>query len=120
MTRTEIPDSQAKTLGMLCHVTAFAGHIIPLGNIIGPLIVWLLKKDEYPFVNDQGRESLNFQISMCIYTVVAVLVAIVTCGLGTILVGAVYVFSAVMIIIAAVKASEGTYYRYPLSIPFIS
>ena len=55
---------------MLCHLSSLAGSVIPFGNIVGPLVVWLIKKDEYAFVDDQGKESLNFQISITIYTVV--------------------------------------------------
>jgi len=108
------------TLGMLCHLTAFAGHIIPLGNVIGPLIVWLMKKDDYPYVDDQGKESLIVQSAVLVYIIMSDVFAFITCGLGAIVTLAVGIFSTVMIIIAAIKASEGEYYRYPLSIPFIS
>src|SRR3954467_5501803 len=52
----------AKMWGMLAHLSSLAGLVIPFGNFIGPLVVWLMKKDQQPFVNDQGKESLNFQI----------------------------------------------------------
>ena len=52
-----------KTWGMLCHISTFCGMIIPFGNILAPLIIWLIKKEELPFVSDQGKEVLNFQIS---------------------------------------------------------
>ena len=61
-------EQQAKQWGMLCHLSALSVFIgIPFGNILGPLIVWLLKREEDPFIDEQGRESLNFQISMSIY-----------------------------------------------------
>ena len=63
---------------MLCHLTALLGIIgIPFGNIVGPLIIWLLKKNVYPFVNEQGKESLNFQISMTIYALAAALLILI-------------------------------------------
>jgi uncharacterized Tic20 family protein len=111
---------EARTLGLLCHVTAFAGHIFPFGNIVGPLVVWLMKREEYPFVDEQGKESLNFQISITIYMGLAILFAIVTCGIGAILCAGIGIFSTIMIILAAIKASEGKTFRYPLSIPFLS
>src|SRR5690242_19907337 len=64
-------DSSDRTMGMLCHLLAFSGHFIPFGHIIGPLVLWLIKKDDSPFVDDQGKESLNFQITMTIAGVVA-------------------------------------------------
>ena len=104
---------------MLCHLLALAGYIgIPLGNIIGPLVMWLIKKDQYPFVNDQGKESLNFQISLTIYGVVSALLMMV--GIGFVLLAALWVFGLVMVILAAIKANEGVAYRYPLTIRFIT
>ncbi|OGB65487.1 MAG: orotate phosphoribosyltransferase [Caldithrix sp. RBG_13_44_9] len=107
----------AKTFGMLCHLIAFAGFIIPLGNIIGPLVIWLLKKDEFEFVDDQGKESLNFQISVIIYAIISAILIIVI--LGIFLLIALGIFAIVMMIIGAVRANEGIRYRYPLSIRFI-
>ena len=102
---------------MLCHLTALAGFIIPFGNIIGPLVIWMVKKDEFPLVDDQGKESLNFQISMTIYYIVSAILIIVLIGI-LMLIG-LAVFSLIMIIIAMVKANDGVAYRYPLCIRFI-
>ena len=55
-----------------CHLAALAGYVVPMvGNIVGPLVVWLMKKEEYPLVDDQGKESINFQISILIYVAVS-------------------------------------------------
>jgi uncharacterized protein len=102
---------------MLCHLSALAGFIIPFGNIIGPLVIWLIKKDEFALVNDQGKESLNFQISMTIYYVISAILIIVLIGI-LLLIG-LALFSLIMIIIAMVKANEGVAYRYPMCIRFI-
>ena len=107
----------AKTFGMLCHLIAFAGFVIPLGNIIGPLVIWLIKKDEFEFVDDQGKESLNFQISVVIYAIISAILIIVL--LGIFLLIALGIFAIVMMIIAAIRANEGVRYRYPLNIRFI-
>ncbi len=110
-------DKQSRTTGLFCHLGAFAGYLIPLGNIIAPLIIWLVKKEEMPFVEDQGKESLNFQISMTIYFICSALLYIVV--IGIVLMFSLVVFNIVMVIIAAVKANKGEKYRYPLTIRFI-
>ena len=105
----------AKTWGMLCHLIALAGFIMPvIGNIVGPLVIWLIKKDEFPFVDDQGKESLNFQISITIYGIIASILMVVL--IGFLLIFAVLIFDLVMIIMATVKANSGEKYRYPLTI----
>jgi hypothetical protein len=106
-----------KMWGMLCHLSALAGFAIPFGNIVGPLVVWLIKKDQMPFVDDQGKESLNFQISVTIYLLVSFVLIFVVIGIFLLI--AVGIFSLVMIIIAALKANAGEAYQYPLCIRFI-
>jgi uncharacterized Tic20 family protein len=66
------PRPDEKTWAMWCHLTAFAALLgIPFGSIIGPMIAWQIKKDESAFVDEQGKESVNFQISILLYTVAA-------------------------------------------------
>jgi len=113
----------ARTMAMLAHLSALAGYFIPLGNVIGPLIVWLIKKDEMPFVDDQGKEALNFQITVTIALLLCVIVGVATCGVGFVLTGplmiAIGIVALVFTIIAAVKANEGVAYRYPMNYKFI-
>ena len=110
---------EERTFAMLCHLSALAMFIgVPFGNIVGPLIVWLLKKDQYPLVDAQGREALNFQISMTIYMVISGLLIVVVIGL--ILIPALLIAELVLIIRAAVQVSDGISYRYPLTIRFLS
>lgn len=106
-------DKDAKMWGMLCHLTAIAGIIIPFGNVIGPLVVWLIKKEEIPFVDEQGKESLNFQILVSIALLVCVALTFVC--IGAILMPIVGIVALVFVIIAAVKANNGEHYRYPLN-----
>jgi uncharacterized Tic20 family protein len=109
--------SEDKTMGMLCHLLAFAGYVFPVGNIIGPLIIWLIKKDQSPFVDDQGRESLNFQITVMIAVLICIPLAFVCVGIPLlILIG---IAEVILIIIASVNAASGTWYRYPMTIRFI-
>lgn len=113
----KMEESQERTWGMVCHLSALAGFIIPFGNIIGPLIVWLIKKDESPFVDDQGKESLNFQISITIYCIVAAILILIIIGIF-LLIG-LGILALVLIIMAAVKANSGEKFRYPLTIRLI-
>jgi hypothetical protein len=112
------PLRQDRTLDATCHFLAFAGLIgIPFGNIIGPLILWAIKKDELPSVNEHGKESVNFQLSMTIYTIIAGLSILIL--IGFVLLPAIIVLNIVLVIIAGVKAANGEFYRYPLTIRFI-
>jgi uncharacterized Tic20 family protein len=103
---------------MFCHLSTFVGFLIPLGNIIGPLVIWSIKKEELPLVDDQGKEAMNFQISMTIYYIGAIILTIVVIGIP-ILIGLV-LFDIIVTIVAMVKAGEGVAYRYPLCIRFIT
>jgi len=111
-------DKQARIWGMLCHLTALIGMIgIPLGNVLGPLIIWLVKKNTYPFVNAQGRESLNFQLSMTIYAIAAALLIYIKIGMPLLLLVAGINF--ILVIIASIRAFNGETYTYPLAIRLI-
>ncbi len=111
-------DQQARTWAMLCHLSALAGLTgIPFGNILGPLIVWLIKKDHFSLVDIQGRESLNFQISMTIYTILAVFLCFVL--LGFVLLPALIIANIVLVVMASLKTNSGEAYHYPLTIRLI-
>jgi uncharacterized Tic20 family protein len=112
------PLRQDRTLDSICHFLSFAGLTgIPFANIIGPLILWVLKRDEFPSVNEHGKESINFQISMTIYTIIAGLSILVVVGI--VLLPAVIIANFVLVVIAGIKAANGEFYRYPLTIRFI-
>lgn len=112
-----VVNREQNTWAMLCHLSAIVGFVIPLGNILGPLVVWLIKKDEFPLVNDQGKESINFQISMTIYLIISAILILLL--IGIVLLVALAIFDLIVIIIAMIKANEGVAYRYPLCIRFI-
>lgn len=104
--------------GMLCHLLALSGFIgIPLGFVLGPLVAWLIKKDQYPFVNDQGKESINFQISMLIYGIISGVLIFVVIGIPLLI--AVAVVDIIYVIVASIAANDGRAYRYPLTIRFL-
>jgi uncharacterized Tic20 family protein len=122
-------DQSARNWAMGCHLAALTLYVgIPFGNLLGPLLVWLFKKDEYALVDEQGKESLNFQISLLVYSIVAIIAAI-ACAVTVIMIpvaillgillAVLFVVNLVMIIVAAVKTSNGERFTYPLSIKFI-
>jgi uncharacterized Tic20 family protein len=110
-------DKEAKMWAMFCHLSALVGFIIPFGNIIGPLIIWILKKEEYELVNLNGKEALNFQISITIYIIASILLIFVVIGIPILI--ALAFFELFAIVIAAIKANEGVVFRYPLTIRFL-
>jgi uncharacterized Tic20 family protein len=104
--------------GMLCHLTALVGFIgVPFGNIIGPLVVWLLKKNEDSWADEQGKESLNFQISITIYALASAILIFVF--IGIFLVIGLAIADLIFVIIASIKTSNNEPFRYPLTIRFI-
>jgi uncharacterized Tic20 family protein len=110
--------SDVRTWCVLCHASALLGLFFHfLGHLGGPLIVWLIKRADSPEIDAHGKESLNFQISMVIYDAIALLLVIVFIGIP-ILIG-LWILNTVLVIIAAVKASEGKFYRYPITIRLI-
>ena len=113
----KMDEKMEKQWGMLVHLVALSGIIIPLGNVIGPLIIWLIKKEESEFVDDQGKEALNFNISVVIYALVSGILTVIV--IGFLLMVAVGIFALIFIILASVKASNGEKYRYPLTIRII-
>jgi uncharacterized Tic20 family protein len=107
----------ARHRAMWCHVSALAGYLIPLAGLIAPLVIWLLNRDRAPFIDDQGKEAVNFRISMYLYYLAAFLLIVVLLGVPLLLFLA--LFDLVVVIIAAVRASDGDWYRYPLRIRWI-
>jgi len=110
----------ARMWAMFCHLAGLAAFvpILPaFGCIIGPLVIWLIKKEEFPFVDSHGKEALNFQISMFIYGLVAGLLCFAC--VGFVLLPIVIVVDVVLLIVAAIKANDGYRYRYPLTIRFV-
>jgi uncharacterized protein len=111
--------SDAKNWAVICHLSALLGVPLPLvGHVVGPLVVWMLKKDDHPFIDDQGKEAVNFQISMAIYMLVAGLMICIVIGIA--LLPILWVTNLVFVIIAAVAASRGEAYRYPMTIRLIN
>ncbi len=103
---------------MFCHLSGFFGYAFPfLGNILGPLVMWLLKREEWPLVDNQGKEALNFQISWTIYGFAACLFSVILIGIPFLL--ALFVSHVILMIVATIKASEGQHFRYPMTMRII-
>lgn len=114
-----ITDPDEKMWGMLTHLLAFAAFIgIPLGNVIGPLVIYLIKKDEYEFVAEQGKEVLNFQITWSIIFIISGLMIFI--GIGFFLLIGFGIAWLVLVILGSVAANRGESYKYPLSINFLN
>jgi uncharacterized protein len=127
-------DQQIRTWSMLCHLAAFASLLIPFGNILGPLVVWQIKKNELPEINPHGKESVNFQLTILMATIIISIFlfgslgygvfiqspfTMITSGIGlALLLALVKLVSLVLVIVAAVKANNGEQFNYP-SIKFI-
>jgi uncharacterized Tic20 family protein len=111
-------DPEALKWGMICHLSALIGLLgIPFGQVVGPLIVWYFRKKAYPFVDDQGKEAMNFQISMTIYGLAAGMLTVIL--VGWMLIGVLVLFNLAQIVIAALKVKKGEAYRYPFSLRLI-
>ncbi|MBS0395102.1 MAG: DUF4870 domain-containing protein [Proteobacteria bacterium] len=109
--QTGAPGREERQWAMLCHLSAMLMYCTAVGGFIAPLIIWLLKRDEMPFVADQGRETLNFQITTLIALMISGLLMLVL--IGFVLFFAVLACHFVLTIVATVKSSEGVPYRYP-------
>jgi uncharacterized Tic20 family protein len=112
------PNKDAKMWAMFCHLAGLATFLaIPFAGLIAPLIIWQIKKDEHPFINANGKEAVNFQISIHIYFAVSAI--LIFAVIGFFLLPAVIIVNLVFLIIAGVKANNGESYQYPLCIRFI-
>ncbi len=109
---------EEKTWGMLAHLTSLSGLIIPFGSLLGPLVVWLVKKDTMPFVADQGKEALNFNITVAIAAIVSGILTLVL--IGFLLLAVVAVGWLVLTILATIEANKGVAYRYPFTLRLIN
>lgn len=118
-------NKDARMWAMFCHLAGLVGllPILPvIGSVVAPLIVWQIKKDEFPFVDEQGKEAINFQISMFIYSLAGSIACAITCvgiALIPVVLIVVGVCDIIFLVIATIKANNGEHYRYPLSMRLI-
>jgi uncharacterized Tic20 family protein len=105
------PTSDERTFAILSHVLSL------VVGILGPLIIWLIKKDESQYVNECAKESLNFQITVYIGLIIGGITAAIL--IGIIILAVIGVADVVFVIIAAIKTSENKIYRYPFNLRLI-
>jgi uncharacterized protein len=117
-----VPDhyagSNERTWSVVVHLAALSALIIPLGHLLGPLVIWLIKRADMPMVDRHGKEALNFQITVTLASFVCGLLFVV--GLGVILLFVLLAADAILVIMAAVKTSRGEAFRYPFTLRLIS
>jgi uncharacterized protein len=114
MARAAAVDEPARTTAVAAHLSTFAGLVVPFGSVIGPLAVWLTRRDRDPFIDQAGREARNFGITIAIYGAVLLVAALMLVGIPLLIVGVV-----AWVVLAAVKASQGQAYRYPLTLRLV-
>ena len=111
--------SEVRTWSVLCHASALLGLFFHFfGHLLGPLLVWLIKRGDAPEIDANGKESLNFQLSMLIYDIIAGILCLVVIGIPILI--ALWILNTVFVIIASIRTSEGKFYRYPFTIRFLS
>ena len=116
------PDKDERQMAMFAHMSAIAASLVTgfaLG-FIGPLVIWIIKKDESEFVADQAKEALNFQLTLLIVVVLCWVGAIASCGILFFLPGLPFVLQLIFGIIGGMKANEGEWYRYPFNIRMVT
>jgi len=104
-------------MSVLCHLLGLTCFVLPIGNIFGPLILWLIKRVDSPYVDAVGKEAINFNISWTIYMILAGLLCLVLIGL--VLLPIVMIAWLILVIRGALAASDGRFYRYPLTLRFL-
>lgn len=102
---------------MVCHLSALIGYIIPFGNIIAPLVIWLVKRNQSEYINQQGKEAVNFQITISLLAILCLLLYIIIIGL--ILWPLIALANLILIIMAAIATYKGENYKYPFSLRLI-
>ncbi len=116
-------NNDARTYGSMCHVIALSGLLIPFGDLLGPLLVWLLRRGAMPFVDHHGKESLNFQLTislawlLCLPALLSGIDGLVLAGAITLVL--VTVLDVMFVIIASLQSAKGEWYRYPVRLPLL-
>jgi uncharacterized protein len=110
-------DQEVRNTAVAAHLSTFAGLVVPFGSVIGPLAVWLTRRDRDPFIDQAGREALNFGITIAVYGAVVLVAALMLVGIPLLIAGV--IAWVVLASLAAVRASQGQAYRYPLTMRFV-
>lgn len=112
-----MPGREECNWAVACHLSALAGFVLPLGSVLGPLVVWLLGRERSPYVDMQGKEALNFQLTMLVAYLIAAALVFIVIGIPLLVILA--TLDLVLVIVAAVQAGSGVAWRYPISFPLV-
>ncbi|KPY30119.1 hypothetical protein ALQ60_00259 [Pseudomonas syringae pv. papulans] len=107
------PSREARQWAMFCHLSALIGLVFPFGNLLAPLIFWQMKRETDPFIDSQGKEALNFQITAAIAGLICIMLMFVVIGIALFMLVCLGAF--ILTVIAGVKANNGLEYRYPFT-----
>ena len=110
-------DKEANQWALFLHLSQLANFLIPFAGLVAAIVIWQIKKDEMPSLDDHGRVVVNWQISLAIYGFVSLILTIVL--IGVLLLVALVIVSVVFAVIGAIKGNNGELWPYPLSIPFL-
>lgn len=113
----KVLSTEEKNMAMFVHLSTFLGCVIPMANIIAPLIFWQIKKETMPYAAEHAKEALNFQVSLMILLFISFLLSFI--GIGLIGIIALIIINLACTIIAAIKSNDGHHYRYPMTIRLI-
>jgi uncharacterized protein len=111
------PNADTTNWAMFAHLSALAGFIIPFGNILGPLIIWLTKGKEIEFVGTEAKEALNFQITVFFIAIVGWVLVFVL--IGFLVLALLALADVILVVLAAISASKGEPYRYPFTLRLV-
>lgn len=111
------PSREVCQWAMFCHLSALIGLVFPFGNLLAPLIFWQMKRESDPFIDSQGKEALNFQITAAIAGLVCIMLMFLVIGIALFMLVCLGAF--ILTVIAGVKANNGLNYRYPFTLRFI-
>jgi len=117
MNEIRVLSESERNWAMFCHLSSFASVVVPFGGIIGPLICWSSRRYESHFIDEHGKASLNFQLSILLYTLVCIPLMFII--IGFVFFGGLLILELVCVITASIRAARGESYSYPISIPFI-
>ena len=110
-------DQEVRNTAVAAHLSTLVGLVVPFGSVIGPLAVWLTRRERDPFIDQAGREALNFGITIAIYGAVLLVATLLLVGIPLLIVG--MIGWVVLACLAATRASQGQAYRYPLTLRLV-
>jgi uncharacterized Tic20 family protein len=115
-----LASDREKNLAMLCHLIALSGVIVPFGNILGPVIVWMIGKGDSDFVDEHGKASINFQMSFTILFVISVVLILLIGPIALAMIAGLVLYAVVMVIVNGVKAHNGEDGEYAFTLKLLS